>query len=492
MSYLIQIRRDTEANWASINPILAQGEFGYVLDSQEFKIKKGDGVTAWNSLPFIEFGDKALWGNIGGDITNQPDLMNYLQNLQDDIDDEASARASSDQTLTNQYNSLNTAVSGIQAVIPNDATAQNQLADKSFVNSSIASSTANFIGTFNSVAEMEAYSGTLTNNDYAFVRTTDSAGNTLYDRYKWNGTEWLFEYELNNSSFTAEQWASINSKATENKIAQITTNATNITTLQGQVAGKQDTITDLATIRSNAQAGKSASDTIATYGNIVTHNVSEFATSAQGATADSAIQGVQVNGTDLTKDINKKVNIPVGTSSVLGVYKVNPNQGISAYSAGDLVIISANESEIIAKTHNYKPIVPSKLDIAVREGLGNNSLTWTEAYKTSARNTIGAEAQATIQTLSATDSITLADNTIYNGGEQTSLTIAVPATVDVSFLCEIDFTSGATPATLAYPNTIKWLGDDVANNVFVPVASKRYTIICAYDGVNYRATVKGV
>jgi len=397
MSYLLQMRRDSEANWASINPILAQGEFGYVLDSQEFKIKKGDGVTAWNSLPFIEFGDKALWGNIGGDITNQPDLMNYLQNLQDDIDDEASARASADQTLTNQYNSLNTAVSDIQAVIPNDATAQNQLADKSFVNSSIASSTANFIGTFNSVAEMEAYSGTLTNNDYAFVRTTDTAGNTLYDRYKWNGSAWLFEYELNNSSFTAEQWASINSKATESKIAQIATNATNITTLQGQIADKQDTITDLATIRSNASAGKQASDTIATYGNIVTHSVSEFATSAQGTKADTAIQGVQVNGTDLTKDVNNKVNIPLASSSVLGVVKVNPNQGISAFSGGDLTTIGASEAEIIAKTQNYKPIVPNKLDIAIREGLGNNDLTWTEAYKTSARNTIGAGAKTTIR-----------------------------------------------------------------------------------------------
>ena len=102
------------------------------------------------------------------------------------------------------------------------------------------------------------------------------------------------------------------------------------------------------------------------------------------------------------------------------------------------------------------------------------------------------QSQSTIETLDATDSITLADNTIYNGGEQTALTIALPATVDVSFLCEIDFTSGTTETTLAYPNTIKWVGDDVANNVFIPVASKRYTIICAYDGVNYRFTVKGV
>ena len=105
---------------------------------------------------------------------------------------------------------------------------------------------------------------------------------------------------------------------------------------------------------------------------------------------------------------------------------------------------------------------------------------------------VGAESKATIQTLSATDSITLADNTIYNGGEQTALTIALPVAVDVSFLCEIDFTSGTTATTLLYPNTIKWVGDDVVNNVFIPVASKRYTVIVAYDGVNYRATVKGV
>ena len=54
--------------------------------------------------------------------------------------------------------------------------------------------------------------------------------------------------------------------------------------------GKQDAISDLATIRSNAQAGKAASDTIATYGDIVTHDVAEFATAAQGAKADTALQ----------------------------------------------------------------------------------------------------------------------------------------------------------------------------------------------------------
>ena len=115
-------------------------------------------------------------------------------------------------------------IANITTVIPSAASSTNQLADKAFVNSSIASSTANFIGTFDSVAELEAYSGTLTNNDYAFVETTDSAGNTLYDRYKYSGTEWLFEYELNNSSFTATQWAAINS-GVDTTIVSLATNA---------------------------------------------------------------------------------------------------------------------------------------------------------------------------------------------------------------------------------------------------------------------------
>ena len=146
--------------------------------------------------------------------------------------EEGSAKYWANQA-SSELSTLESDVSAIQAVIPAQASATNQLADKSFVNSSISTNTANFIGTFNSVAELEAYSGTLTNNDYAFVKTTDTAGNTLYDRYKWNGSEWLFEYELNNSSFTAAQWAAINSGATAEKLADyVTTNTAQTITSQ--------------------------------------------------------------------------------------------------------------------------------------------------------------------------------------------------------------------------------------------------------------------
>lgn len=116
---------------------------------------------------------------------------------------------------------LESEITDINGKIPAQASTSNQLADKNFVNSSIATNTANFIGTFNSVADLEAYSGTVTNNDYAFVIGTDSAGNTTYNRYKYNATtqQWVYEYTLNNSSFTAEQWASINSGVTSSDVA---------------------------------------------------------------------------------------------------------------------------------------------------------------------------------------------------------------------------------------------------------------------------------
>ena len=73
------------------------------------------------------------------------------------------------------------------------------------------------------------------------------------------------------------------------------------TDLANALNGKQATISDLETIRSNASAGKNASDTIWTYWNIVTHNTSEFATSAQWGLADTALQPND-NISELTND----------------------------------------------------------------------------------------------------------------------------------------------------------------------------------------------
>lgn len=47
---VIQVRRDTAANWTSANPTLASGEVGFETDTLRFKI--GNGSTAWTSLSY--------------------------------------------------------------------------------------------------------------------------------------------------------------------------------------------------------------------------------------------------------------------------------------------------------------------------------------------------------------------------------------------------------------------------------------------------------
>jgi len=128
----------------------------------------------------------------------------------------------------------------ITEVIPAAASDTNQLADKNFVNSSIATATATFRGTYNEVTDLglttAATEGqiaaallleiaTADNNDYCFVQipTADGTPSEIarIDRYKFNGTAWAYEYSLNNSSFTAAQWAAINSGITSSLVTKL-------------------------------------------------------------------------------------------------------------------------------------------------------------------------------------------------------------------------------------------------------------------------------
>ncbi len=48
----IRVRRDTTANWASSNPVLALGEIAADMDLHRMKV--GNGTSTWSSLPWFD------------------------------------------------------------------------------------------------------------------------------------------------------------------------------------------------------------------------------------------------------------------------------------------------------------------------------------------------------------------------------------------------------------------------------------------------------
>jgi len=61
----IQLRRDTAANWTSVNPTLAAGEVGVETNTGKFKI--GNGTSAWASLAYTS--DVSIKANLAGGNT---------------------------------------------------------------------------------------------------------------------------------------------------------------------------------------------------------------------------------------------------------------------------------------------------------------------------------------------------------------------------------------------------------------------------------------
>lgn len=181
----------------------------------------------------------------------------------------------SDYSTTAEMNAaINAAAQDIMALIPQDATALNQLADKAWVAGQIAENAGTFRGTFASVEELEATTGNH-NNDYAFVGVTDQDGDNDYDRYKYNGTQWVFEYRLNNTHFTSDELAAIRSGITAalvSKLGVLPTASELQTALNARytksetdtlLAGKQAVITDGAQIGLGFGVCDTAADTAA-------------------------------------------------------------------------------------------------------------------------------------------------------------------------------------------------------------------------------------
>lgn len=186
MAVRVQFRRDTASAWTTANPILSQGEVGYEYDTAKFKV--GNGITAWNSLPYssgptgpvgpansLVVGSVSAGTSAGASITGT--APNQTLNLVIPIGPtgpQGPIGATGPQGITGPTGSQ-----GIQGITgPTGATGDTGPTGPQ----GSPASPVNLLGSKNLIADLPTTGNTL--ND-AWIVQEDG------DLYYWNGTAWI-------------------------------------------------------------------------------------------------------------------------------------------------------------------------------------------------------------------------------------------------------------------------------------------------------------
>ena len=212
------------------------------LNENLHQIKENTDTALENSQEAKETAEDALEQVIIGEGTKV--YVNEV--LQSSINVDSDIQGQFDQ-LDNSLSNLTEDVEDIQELVPNQAGAQNQLADKNFVNSSINAIAAFYItydsqgNPFPTKAALSSattfYSGgevrVPIKNDYCLVLADETHDNASC-RYGYSGEypngQWDFQFVVNETPFTSEQVAAINSGITSSLVQQITNNKNAIAT----------------------------------------------------------------------------------------------------------------------------------------------------------------------------------------------------------------------------------------------------------------------
>ena len=107
--------------------------------------------------------------------------------------------------------------------------------------------------------------------------------------------------------------------------------------------------------------------------------------------ASGIVEDVRVNGTSILSD--GVADIPIANETVEGVAKVMKSHGIKMNTTNNaLTIAFAEEANIRNRNSNYYPIVPTKLDYAVKCAMTDGKgAEWTRDEKSRARARMGVE-----------------------------------------------------------------------------------------------------
>lgn len=210
---------------------------------------------------------------------------------------------------------------------------------------------------------------------------------------------------------------------------------------------------------------------------------------------DVPVDDVQVDGASIVE--NGVASIPFATDKNFGVTRIGGNSyGLKTTGTNILIIRGANLNETKLATHNYAPIVPSIQYASTFYGLAkaagdttqstsSNAVgTYTDSAKTAIKNMLGViDGGGTIsETITGTDpTITAQNNFRYMCGELYTLNF----TPCVSGVCEVIFTSGATPTVLTLPDTVRmpawWTGVEANTTYEISIVDGVYGAVMSWS-----------
>lgn len=145
--------------------------------------------------------------------------------------------------------------------------------------------------------------------------------------------------------------------------------------------------------------------------------------------------------------------------------------------------------------------IPSEVYIGSEEPQGNEVI-WVD-NSTTAENINATKAYVVeVVNLSKTRTVIDTENTIIPAFELSdnteyrfmleleSIEFTLPENTTDDYISSLVFKSGATATTITYPDRIKWSGEDISSDKFVPAPSKIYEVLIYWNGFDYCGIVK--